>query len=44
MIHDYGRVGDKVCILTGAAQGIGEAIARGLTKEGASVALADLNL
>ncbi len=38
-----GRVQDKVCIVTGAAQGIGRAIAHDLAKEGASVVIADLN-
>jgi meso-butanediol dehydrogenase/(S,S)-butanediol dehydrogenase/diacetyl reductase len=38
------RVADKVCIVTGAAQGIGEAIGRGLVKEGACVTFADLNV
>ena len=40
---DTGRVLGKVCIVTGAAQGIGEAIGRGLAKEGASVSFADVN-
>lgn len=39
-----GRVAGKVCIVTGAAQGIGEAIGRGLVKEGACVTFADLNV
>lgn len=38
-----GRVQDKVCIVTGAAQGIGRAIAHDLAKEGGSVVVADLN-
>jgi NAD(P)-dependent dehydrogenase (short-subunit alcohol dehydrogenase family) len=37
------RVTDKVAIVTGAAQGIGEAYARALAGEGASVVVADLN-
>jgi NAD(P)-dependent dehydrogenase (short-subunit alcohol dehydrogenase family) len=37
------RFHDKVAIVTGAAQGIGEAYARGLAAEGASVVVADLN-
>jgi meso-butanediol dehydrogenase / (S,S)-butanediol dehydrogenase / diacetyl reductase len=39
-----GRVSGKACIVTGGAQGIGEAIGRGLAKEGASVVFADVNL
>lgn len=38
-----GRVEGKVCVITGGAQGIGEAIARGLAREGAAVVIADLN-
>ena len=37
------RFEGKVAIVTGAAQGIGEAYARGLAAEGASVVVADLN-
>jgi NAD(P)-dependent dehydrogenase (short-subunit alcohol dehydrogenase family) len=37
------RFTDKVAIVTGAAQGIGEAYARALAGEGASVVVADLN-
>ena len=37
------RVKDKVCIVTGAALGIGEATARRLAEEGARVALFDLH-
>jgi NAD(P)-dependent dehydrogenase (short-subunit alcohol dehydrogenase family) len=37
------RFQDKVAIVTGAAQGIGEAYARALAAEGASVVIADLN-
>jgi NAD(P)-dependent dehydrogenase (short-subunit alcohol dehydrogenase family) len=37
------RFTDKVAIVTGAAQGIGEAYARGLAREGASVVVADLH-
>jgi meso-butanediol dehydrogenase/(S,S)-butanediol dehydrogenase/diacetyl reductase len=37
------RVADKACIVTGGAQGIGEAIGRGLAGEGASVTIADVN-
>src|SRR5215203_269392 len=38
-----GRFTDRVAIVTGAAQGIGEAYARALAAEGASVVVADLN-
>lgn len=37
-----GRVSGKVAIVTGAAQGLGEATARLLAAEGAAVVLADL--
>jgi NAD(P)-dependent dehydrogenase (short-subunit alcohol dehydrogenase family) len=37
------RLQDKVVVVTGAAQGIGEAYARGLAAEGAAVVVADLN-
>jgi NAD(P)-dependent dehydrogenase (short-subunit alcohol dehydrogenase family) len=36
------RLRDKVAIVTGAAQGIGAAYARGLAKEGAAVAVVDI--
>ncbi|MGQ0532081.1 MAG: SDR family oxidoreductase [Caulobacteraceae bacterium] len=38
-----GRVADKQVFITGAAQGLGAAIARGLAIEGAKVALTDIN-
>jgi len=38
------KLKDKVCIVTGAARGIGEGIARRYVEEGAYVAIADLNL
>lgn len=38
-----GRVSDRVCIVTGAAQGIGRAIGEALLDEGASVCFADIN-
>jgi 3-oxoacyl-[acyl-carrier protein] reductase len=37
------RLKDKVAIVTGAASGFGAEIARQLVKEGAKVALADIN-
>lgn len=37
------RFENKVVVVTGAAQGIGEAYARALAKEGAAVVVADLN-
>ena len=37
------RVADKIALVTGAASGLGEAIARMLAREGATVVLADLN-
>ncbi len=37
------RLQDRVIVVTGAAQGIGEAYAKGLAAEGAQVVVADLN-
>ena len=39
-----GRVAGKVAVVTGAAQGFGEGIARDLAKEDAYVVIADINL
>ncbi|HCG29013.1 MAG TPA: short-chain dehydrogenase, partial [Chloroflexi bacterium] len=39
-----GRLQDKVAIVTGAASGIGRAIARRYAVEGASVVIADINV
>ncbi len=38
------KMKDKVCIITGAARGIGEGIAKRYVQEGARVAIADLRL
>jgi meso-butanediol dehydrogenase/(S,S)-butanediol dehydrogenase/diacetyl reductase len=38
-----GRVANRVCIVTGAAQGIGRAIGEALLDEGAKVCFADIN-
>ncbi|MGH6947989.1 MAG: 3-hydroxybutyrate dehydrogenase [Kiloniellales bacterium] len=38
------KLKDRVCIVTGAARGIGEGIARRFVEEGAKVAIADLDL
>ena len=37
------RFQDKIAIVTGAGQGIGEAYARALASEGAAVAVAEIN-
>ncbi|MEA3406633.1 MAG: sorbitol-6-phosphate dehydrogenase [Chloroflexota bacterium] len=42
-MKDCRRLVDKVAIVTGAAQGLGEALAHRLGKEGACVAIADIN-
>ena len=38
-----GRVEGKICVVTGAASGLGEADARTLAAEGATVVLTDIN-
>lgn len=38
-----GRLDNKIAIITGAAQGFGEGISRGMKEEGANVVIADLN-
>jgi NAD(P)-dependent dehydrogenase (short-subunit alcohol dehydrogenase family) len=38
-----GRLSDKVALITGAARGIGEAIARAFVREGADVYLTDID-
>ena len=43
-IMDKFRLDGKVAYVTGAAQGIGEALATGLAEAGADVAVVDINL
>ena len=43
MTQNIGRIAGKVALVTGAAGGLGSAIARRLADEGAKVALTDLN-
>jgi sorbitol-6-phosphate 2-dehydrogenase len=42
-MNDRRRLMDKVAVVTGAAQGLGEALAHRLGQEGAHVAIADIN-
>ena len=39
-----GRVEEMIAVVTGGAQGLGEAAVEGLTREGASVVLSDRNI
>ena len=39
-----GRVEGKIALITGGAQGLGEAAARMLAREGARVAITDVNI
>ena len=38
------RLEGKNALITGAAQGIGKAVALGMAKEGANIAIADVNI
>ena len=44
MKREYQRLKDKVVIITGAAQGLGEALAHRLDEEGAKLVVADMNI
>lgn len=44
MENSFERLKDQVVIITGAAQGLGEALAQRLDKEGAKVLVADMNI
>ena len=43
-IREFPRLKDKVVLITGAAQGLGEALAIRLSEEGAKVVVGDMNL
>ncbi len=43
MIRSTTRIADRTAIVTGSAQGIGEAYAKALAAEGASVVVADID-
>jgi NAD(P)-dependent dehydrogenase (short-subunit alcohol dehydrogenase family) len=43
VLETTGRMGGRIAIVTGAAQGLGEGIVRGLAAEGARVVVSDIN-
>lgn len=43
-VRDHQRLKDKVVVITGAAQGLGQALAIRLSEEGAKVLVADMNI
>jgi 3-oxoacyl-[acyl-carrier protein] reductase len=43
MAAEFGKLAGSVAIVTAAAQGLGEAIAKGFAREGATVAVVDIN-
>ena len=42
--REFPRLKDKVVLITGAAQGLGEALAIRLSEEGAKVVVGDMNV